>query len=137
MRTVRSFGVLSSDSSQVAEWLSDRLPFGVEVPIFPGAELKGARLFLVNQRSGAVIEYAMRGHPLSYYVFPAPETGAPPARDVRVASRDGYRVALWEEPGVGHALVADLPTAEILALARYCMRQMLAEVAAGLSMAHG
>ena len=137
MRTVRSFGVISSDSAQVVAWLSDRLPFGVEVPIFPDARLKGARLFLVNQRSGAVIEYAMRGHTLSYYVFPAPEAGAPSGRDVRVASRDGYRVALWEEPGVGHALVADLPTAEILALARYCIRQMLAEVAEGLTMAHG
>lgn len=72
-----------------------------------------------------------------YYVFPAPETGAPEERDVRVASRDGYRIALWEEPGVGHALVADLPTAEILALARYCMRQMLAEAAAGRSLVHG
>jgi anti-sigma factor RsiW len=136
MRTVRNFGVMSSDSLHVAEWLADRLPFGVEVPIFPDAQLKGARLFLVNQRSGAVIEYSLRGHSLSYYVFPA-EAGASAGRDVRVASRDGYRVAVWEEPGVGHALVTDLPTAEILALARYCMRQMLAEVAAGLSMAHG
>jgi anti-sigma factor RsiW len=137
MRAVRSFGVMSSDSSQVADWLADRLPFGVEVPIFPDAQLKGARLFLVNQRSGAVIEYALRGHTLSYYVFPAPEAGAPVARDVHVASRDGYRVAVWEEPGVGHALVADVPTAEILALARYCIRQMLAEAAADVLLADG
>lgn len=125
VRTVHNFGVMSSDSAQVAAWLADRLPFGMEVPIFPDAQLKGARLFLVNQRSGAIIEYAMRGHTLSYYVFPAPEAGAPAGGDVRVASRDGYRVAVWEEPGVGHALVADLPTAELVALAHYCMRQML------------
>ncbi len=134
MRTVRSFGVMSSDSLQVAQWLADRLPFGVEVPIFPDAQLKGGRLFAVNQRFGAVIEYAMRGHTLSYYVFPAPEAGSPSGTDVRVVSRDGYRVAVWEEPGLAHALVADLPAAQILALARYCMRQMLAELAASLSM---
>ncbi len=136
VRTVRSFGVVSSDSSEVATWLTERLPFGVEVPRFPNAELKGARLFLVHQRSGGVIEYVMRGHTLSYYVFPGAETRTA-SEQVRVASRDGYRVAVWDEPGVAHALVADLSSAELLALARYCMRQMLATVGAGGLSARG
>ncbi len=137
MQALRSFGLMSSDSLQVTEWLADRLPFGVEVPIFPDAQLKGARLFPVNQRSGAMLEYAMRGHTLSYYVYSAPEARLPASGDVRVVSRDGYRVAVWDEPGLGHALVADLPSAELLALARYCIRQMLAGVASGPLMGPG
>ena len=135
MRTVQRFGVMSSDSLEVARWLADRLPFGVEVPIFPDAQLKGARLFLVNQRSGAVVEYAMRGHTLSYYVFSVQQAETQTDGDVRVVSRDGYRVAVWEEPGVGHALVADISSAQILALARYCMHQMLARAGAPALMA--
>ncbi|MDQ3568883.1 MAG: hypothetical protein M3397_12485 [Actinomycetota bacterium] len=135
MRTVQRFGVMSSDSLEVARWLADRLPFGVEVPIFPDAQLKGARLFMVNQRSGAVVEYAMRGHTLSYYVFSVQQAETQTDGDVRVVSRDGYRVAVWEEPGVGHALVADISSAQILALARYCMHQMLARAGAPALMA--
>jgi anti-sigma factor RsiW len=108
MRTVRSLGVVSTDSAEVAAWLSDRLPFGIDVPMFPDAGLKGARLFVLHQRSGAVIEYAIRGRTLSYYVFPAAEAGE---GQIQIASRDGYRIALWEEPGISHALVADLPAA--------------------------
>ena len=126
-RTLGSYGVMSSDSSQVAAWLATRLSFAVEVPLFPGAQLKGARLFVVGQRTGAIMEYALDGRALSYYVFPALEPVSAEPRDIRVTSRNGYRIAVWQEPGIEHALVGDLSADTILALARYCMRQMLAQ----------
>lgn len=127
VRSTRSSGFTSSDSLEVVGWLKDRLPFAVQVPIFPEAQLKGARLFLAGRRSGAVVDYAIAGRSLSYYVFPtgAGEAAGPPL-DVQVASRAGYRIALWQDAGLTHALVAGLPGPKLVELARYCMHQMMA-----------
>ena len=127
VRSQQITGVVSSDSLQVAQWLADRLPFAVEVPIFPEAQLKGARLLFLNRQSGAVVEYVIGGRPLSYYVLSATDADGPlPPREVRLMSRSGYRVAAWEDAGLTHALVAGLPGPKLVELAHYCMRQMMA-----------
>jgi len=77
-------------------------------------------------QDATLVEYTIRGHPLSYYVFAVQQAQTQTDEDVRVVSRDGYRVAVWEEPGVGHASVADISSSQILVLARYCIRQRLA-----------
>jgi hypothetical protein len=111
----------------VAQWLADRLPFAVEVPIFPEAQLKSARLLLLNRQSGAVVEYVIGGRSLSYYVLSTMEAdGTVPPREIRLVSRSGYRVAAWEDAGLTHALVASLPGPKLVKLAHYCMRQMMA-----------
>jgi hypothetical protein len=126
VRSQRSAGLVSSDSAAVVRWLSERLPFGVEVPLFPGARLAGARLLLVGDRSGAVVEYAIEGRSLSYYILPGggSDAAAEPRR-VRVASRAGYRIAAWEDAGLTHALVAGLPGPRLVELAHYCIEQMM------------
>jgi hypothetical protein len=133
LRSQRHAGLASSDSLEVARWLGDRLPFAVEIPIFPGAQLRGARLLLVNRQSGAAIDYLIGGRPLSYYVIPAieSETGSG-AREIRVASRAGYRVAAWEDAGLTHALVAGLPGPKLVELAHYCIKQMASAVAVAI-----
>jgi anti-sigma factor RsiW len=116
----------SSDSTEVARWLGDRLPFGVEVPLFPGARLAGARLLLVGGQSGAVVEYVIGGRLLSYYILPAGGSGAAAEqRQVRVAARAGYRIASWEDAGLTHALIARLPGPTLVELAHYCIEQMM------------
>ena len=131
LRAQRNTGLASSDSLEVARWLADRLPFAVEIPIFPEAQLKGARLLLVNRQSGAVVDYEIAGRSLSYYVLPAIAGEAGTAdRQIRVASRAGYRVAAWEDAGLTHALVAGLPGPKLVELAHYCIEQMTAAVAA-------
>jgi anti-sigma factor RsiW len=125
LRTERSAGLISSDSVEVARWLRERLPFGVEVPLFPGARLTGARLLLVGGQSGAVVEYAIAGRSLSYYVLPGRADAAAQPRQVHVASRAGYRVASWEDAGLTHALVAGLPGPKLVELAHYCIEQMM------------
>ncbi len=131
LRTQRHTGLASSDSLETARWLADRLPFAVEIPIFPEAQLKGARLVFVNRQSGAVVDYVIAGRSLSYYLLPAieGETGTT-AREIRLASRAGYRVAAWEDAGFTHALVAGLPGQKLVELAHYCIKQMTAAVAA-------
>jgi anti-sigma factor RsiW len=121
-------GLASSDSLEVARWLADRLPFGVQVPIFPEAQLKGARLLLINRQLGAVVEYAIGGESLSYYVLPTSSGDATAPRQIRVTSRYGYHLATWEDAGLTHALIAVLPEPQLLALARYCIHQMMAEL---------
>jgi hypothetical protein len=130
LRSHQSGRLRSSDSLEVARWLADRLPFSVDVPIFPEAQLEGARLLLVNRQAGAALDYTTAGRSLTYYVLPTPDTDrAGKTREVRLASRAGYRIAAWDDAGLTHVLVAGLPEAKLIELARYCMRQMMAAVA--------
>lgn len=124
LRSQKGAGLVSSDSLQVAHWLAERLPFSVQVPLFPEARLTGARLLVDDQKSGAVVEYMAQGRLLTYYVLPSGGTGLP--RQVQLASRDGYRVARWHDAGLTHALVATLPGPKLIEYARYCIHQMMA-----------
>ena len=126
LRAQRKAGMISSDSAEVAGWLRERLPFGVEVPLFPGARLAGARLLLVGGQTGAVVEYAMPEGLLSYYILPGGGTdAAAEPRQVRIASRAGYRIASWDDAGLTHALIAPLPVPKLVELAHYCIEQMM------------
>lgn len=124
LRSQQAAGLVSSDSLRVAEWLAERLPFAVQVPLFPDARLTGARLVVTGPRSGAVLEYLVEGRTLSYYVLAGAGRGLP--QNVRLSSRSGYRVASWHDAGLTHALVATLPGPKLIEYARYCMHQMMA-----------
>jgi anti-sigma factor RsiW len=124
LRSRKGAGLVSSDSLQVTGWLAERLPFVVQIPLFPDARLTGVRLLVDHRRSGAVVEYAAQGRLLTYYVMPGGATGTP--RQVRLASRDGYRIASWHDAGLTHALVATLPGPRLIEYARYCIHQMMA-----------
>jgi anti-sigma factor RsiW len=123
LRTQKGAGVASSDSLRVAQWLAERLAFAVQVPLFPEAQLTGARLLVDNRKSGAVVEYSVGAGTLTYYVLPG---GTGVQRTVQLASRDGYRVASWHDAGLTHALVANLPGPKLIEYARYCIHQMMA-----------
>lgn len=131
LRSQRNTGLASSDSLEVSRWLADRLPFAVDVPLFPDAQLRGARLLLVNRQSGAAVDYAIAGRSLSYYILPAIDSESSTiSREIRVASLAGYHVAAWEDAGLTHALVAGLPGPKLVELAHYCIKQMTAAIAA-------
>jgi anti-sigma factor RsiW len=127
LRSQSGPGLASSDSLEVARWLAERLPFAVQIPIFPDARLTGARLIHVGQQSGAVVEYAVQGRVLTYYVLRRAgdrQTNTP--HQIRVASKDGYHVASWVDAGLTHALAATLPGSKLVEFARYCIHQMMA-----------
>jgi anti-sigma factor RsiW len=127
LRSQNGPGLASSDSLEVAQWLAERLPFAVQIPIFPEARLIGARLLVVSQQSGAVVEYAVQGRVLTYYVLRGSGSGERSIpREVRVVSKDGYQVASWVDAGLTHALAATLPGSTLVEFARYCMHQMMA-----------
>lgn len=124
LRSQKGAGLVSSDSLRVAHWLAERLPFAVQIPMFPEARLTGARLLVENRQAGAVVEYVIQGRHLTYYVLPGGIAGL--HREIGLVSRDGYRVASWHDAGLTHALVATLPGAKLIELARYCIHQMMA-----------
>jgi len=123
LRSQRGAGLASSDSAQVTEWLTERLPFAVQIPIFPEARLTGARVLVDSRRSGAVVEYMVGERALSYYILPG--DGAGLQDEIRLASTNGYHVASWHDSGLTHALVAALPESKLVELARYCIHQMM------------
>jgi len=124
LRAQKGAGLASSDSLQVAQWLAERLPFAVQIPIFPDARLLGARLLLADRKSGAVVEYAVLGQVLTYYILPIEGVGMP--RHIQLAAREGYRVASWHDAGLTHALVGTLSSRALIRYARFCMHQMAA-----------
>lgn len=124
LRSQQGAGLASSDSLQVAHWLGERLPFAVQVPMFPEARLTGARVLVDDRKAGAVLEYIVHGNALTYYVLPGGGTGF--QRKIHLTSRDGYRVASWNDAGLTHALVATLSGPKLIEFARYCIHQMIA-----------
>jgi anti-sigma factor RsiW len=123
LRSQKGVRLASADSAQVTRWLAERLPFAVQIPIFPEARLTGARVLVDSRRSGAVVEYTVGGRTLSYYVLPGDAAGLP--GEIRLASTNGYHVASWHDSGLTHALVAALPGPRLIQLARYCIHQMM------------
>lgn len=124
LRSQKGAGLASSDSLHVAQWLAERLPFAVQVPLFPEARLTGARLLVESRRSGAVVEYLVGERSLTYYVVPGGGGGL--QREIHLASANGYHVVSWHDGGLTHALVATLPGTRLIELARYCIHQMMA-----------
>jgi hypothetical protein len=80
----------------------------------------------MDGRTGAAVEYRIDEQTVSYYVMPEPaEESAAGTRMFRYGSHAGYQVVVWHEPGLMHALVASLPKARLVALARYCVERAL------------
>ncbi|MEO5739242.1 MAG: hypothetical protein ABIS29_01425 [Vicinamibacterales bacterium] len=131
-RALRTHGITSSDTAAVARWLSSRVEFAVHAPTFTNGQLVGARLVDVNAQRGAVLTYRIGGVDVSYYILPTGEGGTagekPGEPAVQVTSWTGFRIATWQEPGLTHALVGDLPAARLTGLAHECITQMIASL---------
>ncbi len=128
-RELQSDGIASDRVSDVTHWLASRVGFAVHAASFANGRLVGARVADVNGHRGAVLLYRVDGQAVSYYIFPTPGTGTGEWRlrqpGVNVSSWNGFHVAAWEEPGLTHALVGDLPAARLMVLAHECIAQMV------------
>jgi len=123
--------IASADPAEITRWLAGQVHFAMYVPVLPGAELRGARLYVIHGRRGAVVEYDVEGVAVSYFVVPD-GTGAPShAAAVRFegAKRAGYHLVAWREPGLLHAMVGNLPASRLTTLAKACVDQARRAVA--------
>lgn len=118
-------GIRSDDAATVDRWLAERLPFPIHVPVFEEAPLRGARIGMMSGRVGAVIEYEAQGEVVSYFIVPFDREAAPGLAEpgLHHQARSGYRMAMWPEAGLMHALVGGVPREQLERLARLCVEQ--------------
>jgi anti-sigma factor RsiW len=123
--------VASADPEEIARWLAGQVHFAIHVPVLPGAELRGARLYVAGGRRGAVVEYDVGAVAVSYFVVPDGTEGTDHSAPVRFegTKRAGYHVVAWREPGLLHAMVGDLPESRLAMLAKACVDQARRSVA--------
>jgi anti-sigma factor RsiW len=124
-RAVGEAHIASSDHAGVATWLARHVHFGAQVPVLPGATLRGARISVFDGRPSAVLEYDVAGTAMSYFMIPNERGSADASSAVRFdqTARAGYRVISWREPGLLHAMVGNLSPPQLLALAKACVEQ--------------
>jgi anti-sigma factor RsiW len=124
-RALSESRIASRDLADITRWLASQLHFAMYVPVLTGAELRGARLCVLDGQRGAVVEYEADGVTLSYFVVPygvEPAAGATPGRFDR-SRRAGYQVVSWRERGFLHAMVGNLPESRLTAFAKACVEQ--------------
>ncbi len=124
--------VLSSNMHQVRPWFEGRLDFAPAVP-FPGDGefvLEGGAVGYLLDRQAAVLVYKLRLHAITLLVFkanglPWPSGSAPPKEGVpeRPARVNGFNVLLWQQAGLGYALVSDAEGDDLVRLARRVSEQ--------------
>jgi len=115
----------SSDRGEIERWLTARVAFAVHVPTFSGARLTGARICLTENGRGAVIEYAVRDHSLSYFVLPSQPHVPPMGTGLTHAVESGYRLVVWRDTDLVHALVGAFSHEQLERLAKECIEQSL------------
>jgi anti-sigma factor RsiW len=117
--------VSSSDRGEIERWLAARVAFAVHVPEFTDARLTGARICLTEAGRGAVVEYAIGDRTLSYFILPSPPNALPIGAGLTHAAQSGYRMVVWRDTGLVHALVGALSHEHLDRLARECIEQAL------------
>jgi anti-sigma factor RsiW len=125
-RAVGEAHLASTDPSKVKEWLARHVHFGMQVPVLPGASLRGARISAFDGRPSAVLEYDVNGTAMSYFVIPNEPRSSDARRAMRFdqTARAGYQVVSWREPGLLHAMVGNLSPSQLVALAKACVEQV-------------
>ena len=124
--TLADTHIASTDQATVARWFSSRVPFAVTVPVLPGMAIREARVVMVDGRASAVVEYAVHSEVMSYFIIPTRDDRSRDAGPLRFvhASRNGYQVVSWHEPGLLHAMVGNVSPSQLERLARHCVDQM-------------
>jgi anti-sigma factor RsiW len=117
--------VSSTDRGEVERWLAARVAFAVHVPVFTGARLTGARICLTEAGRGAVVEYVVGDRSLSYFVLPSPSDAPLTGAGLTRATESGYRLVVWRDTGLVHALVGALSHEQLDRLAKECIEQAL------------
>ncbi|NIR45976.1 MAG: hypothetical protein GWN99_16240 [Gemmatimonadetes bacterium] len=130
-RVVEQEALVSGDPQEVSAFFARELGVALPPPVVPGYELQRATICLMNGRRGGVVEYAAGDRSFSYYLVPQdrPVTRRGNRVDVRMVDDSvtdppfalgrarGLGVATWWDEEHRHALVGDLPVAELERLA--------------------
>lgn len=128
-RALQGESLASSDVAVIREWLSQRLSFGVHVPVIPSAPITQARVCHFNGGVAAALRLEVDGTPVSFYVTPV--GASDPSRiapgQFITGADNGYEFLAWQGAGLLHVLVGGVPEARLRALAGYCLDLPAAE----------
>lgn len=111
---------------QVKPWFTGRLDFAPRVAFSGDADfpLVGGSVGYFRDRKAAVFVFKRRLHTITLLVFPPegldwPDAGAIPLGRLSVTERAsrGFSVLLWRDSGLGYALVSDVNSHDLEALA--------------------
>ncbi len=120
-RAVGQEQIHSSDPATVRQWLTRELGLPLQPLVAAGLELEGAEICLLEGRRGAMILYRMGGTRISHYLVPREGVGPrEPAVGAGGTGADGMVPPLvtWSTPSVEQALVGEIGSEQLLALAR-------------------
>jgi hypothetical protein len=125
-RVVEQEALASSDPQQIAGFFARELGVSMLPPEVPGYLPRRATICLMNGLRGGVVEYRAPGKHFSYYIIPRQAEmlaarGRPNARLVDrqiswppiMGRESGLSVATWWDGEHQHAVVGDLPEAEL------------------------
>lgn len=111
---------------QVKPWFTGRLEFAPRVT-FSGDDdfpMTGGSVGYFVDRKAAVFQFKRRLHAITLLVFPASGLGWPSGATTHVGRLDlsetvsrGFSVLLWQDDGLGYALISDLNVRELETLA--------------------
>ncbi len=119
-RAVGADHIETSDPGEVKRFLTRELG----VPLAPlrhaGLELERAEICLLEGRRGAMIVYKREGEIISHYVVPRAggDDRAPALGESLQAGDGGPSVITWASASLEQALVSDVPSRELMELAR-------------------
>ena len=119
--------VAASDEAHLVQWLTRRLGAPVKAPVLldSGFRLLGGRLLPGADAPRAQFMYEdALGRRLTLYVSVFDQGQAPPETTFRSRREGSVESFYWIEGQLGYALSADMPTAEMMALARVVYRQL-------------
>jgi anti-sigma factor RsiW len=117
---------------QVKPWFTGRLEFAPRVTFSGDDEfpLVGGSVGYFRDRKAAVFVFKRRLHVITLLVFPAaglpwPGSGLVPVGALSVSEQDsrGFSVLLWQDAGLGYALVSDVNRRDLETLAARINRE--------------
>jgi anti-sigma factor RsiW len=117
-----------ANDPQMSAWLGKMLGFPVRAPTMPGYQLAGARLVTIGSAPAAQLVYErdVAGGPSEYasLVLFDPRGGASSTLQTFTRQDDGMSIVGWQAPDCRAAVVAELPPAETMALAKAVWNQV-------------
>ena len=119
--------VAASDEAHLVQWLTRRLGTPVKAPVLQaqGFRLLGGRLLPGAEAPRAQFMYEdAQGRRLTLYVTVFGEGKSPQETAFRSVREGSVESFYWIEGRLGYALTADMPSADMMALARTVYRQL-------------
>lgn len=112
--------VVSTDKHTVKPWFEGRIPFSFNPPELQGTDftLAGGRVAYFQRTPAAQLEYGLRKHRLSVFIFQEPQGLARISLGQASASRFALQMETWSSGGLRYFIIGDAPSSDVRALAR-------------------